>query len=71
MVHKNMDVFIIRFTADMQPANSRFECLKCANSWYASKDSISSWTIESLNPTNPIGTTPGKVDKLKKWKKQW
>ena len=69
IVHKIMDVFIIQLPANMQPANSRFECLKCGNSWYASRDSISSLTIESVNPANPVGTAPGTTEKIEEVKK--
>ena len=64
IVHKIMDVFIIRIHADMQPANLSFECLKCGNSWYESRDSITSLTIEFVNPSNHVGTTPGTTEKI-------
>ena len=64
-----MDVFIIRLPTNMKPENSRFECLKCGNSWYASRDSISSLMIESVNPANPVGTAPGTTEKIEGVKK--
>ena len=69
ILHKIMDVFIIRIHADMQPANLSFECLKCGNSLYASRDSISSLTIEYVHPSNPVGTTPGTTEKFEEVEK--
>ena len=53
----------------MKPANSRFECLKCGNSWHASTDSISSLAIESVNPSNPVGTAPRTTEKIEEVEK--
>lgn len=47
----------------------QLECLKCGNSWYASRDSISSLTIESVNPVNPVGTAPGATTKFEEAEK--
>jgi hypothetical protein len=48
---------------------SQLECLKCGNSWYASRDSISSLTIESVNPANPVGSAPGATTKFEEVEK--
>lgn len=47
----------------------QLECLKCGNSWYASRDSISSLTIESVNPANPVGSAPGATTKFEEVEK--
>ncbi|GLJ21597.1 hypothetical protein SUGI_0401180 [Cryptomeria japonica] len=47
----------------------QLECLKCGNLWYASRDSISSLTIEPVNPVSPVGTAPlatTKFDEIEK-----
>ncbi|KAJ7299264.1 hypothetical protein O6H91_Y265200 [Diphasiastrum complanatum] len=43
----------------------QLECLKCGHSWYASRDSISSLTIERVNPSPPtVGTAPWATSKF-------
>ncbi|KAH7405357.1 hypothetical protein KP509_15G067300 [Ceratopteris richardii] len=36
----------------------QLECLKCGNSWYSSRDSISSLTIQTVSPKLPVGAAP-------------
>eukprot|EP01018_Ginkgo_biloba_P033381 Gb_08352 [translate_table: standard] len=42
----------------------QLECLKCGNSWYASRDAISSLTIETVNPVVSVGTAPWATSKF-------
>lgn len=36
----------------------QLECLKCGNSWYSSRDSISSLTIQTVSPKLTVGAAP-------------
>lgn len=36
----------------------QLECIACGNSWYSSRDAISSLTIDTPKPANNVGTAP-------------
>ncbi|KAJ7543475.1 hypothetical protein O6H91_09G039600 [Diphasiastrum complanatum] len=42
----------------------QLECLKCGHSWYASRDSISSLSIETVTPSPTVGTAPWATSKF-------
>lgn len=46
----------------------QLECLKCGNSWYSSRDSISSLTIQTANPT--VGTAPWATSKFEEFERE-
>lgn len=48
----------------------QLECLKCGNSWYSSRDSISSLTIQTVNPNLTVGTAPWATSKFEEVEKE-
>eukprot|EP00249_Psilotum_nudum_P016101 c25658_g1_i1 orf=126-1961(+) len=48
----------------------QLECLKCGYSWYSSRDSISSLTIETVNPRLTVGTAPWATSKFEEVEKE-
>ncbi|KAH7302409.1 hypothetical protein KP509_23G070700 [Ceratopteris richardii] len=42
----------------------QLECLKCGHSWYSSRDSIASLTIQTVAPKQTVGTAPASNPKL-------
>eukprot|EP00252_Welwitschia_mirabilis_P014343 TRINITY_DN31519_c0_g1_i1.p1 TRINITY_DN31519_c0_g1~~TRINITY_DN31519_c0_g1_i1.p1 ORF type:complete len:602 (-),score=176.07 TRINITY_DN31519_c0_g1_i1:245-2050(-) len=42
----------------------QLECLGCGHSWYSSRDSISSLTIETISPASTVGTVPSATVKF-------
>ena len=44
--------------------SSQLECLKCGNTWYSSRDSISSLTIQTVHPNLTVGTAPWATSKF-------
>ncbi|KAG9441238.1 hypothetical protein H6P81_017092 [Aristolochia fimbriata] len=46
------------------------ECIACGNSWYASRDVISSLTVDTPSAVNNVGTAPWATDKFENVEKR-
>ncbi|XP_068640592.1 ASI1-immunoprecipitated protein 3-like [Aristolochia californica] len=46
------------------------ECIACGNSWYASRDVISSLTVDTPNAVSNVGTAPWATDKFENVEKR-
>ncbi|XP_024541990.1 uncharacterized protein LOC9663265 isoform X1 [Selaginella moellendorffii] len=48
----------------------QLECLKCGHSWYSARDSISSLTIGTVNPSPTVGIAPWATSKFEEVQKK-